>query len=269
MTICSNITKEDDYYDYLWSLHDSKFEKCPLKHSNVPTLVLSGMYLVMCLFIILCLMAFMITITYGSIIRQNSTTNVSSISSVGYNFNNQMHTVIDDENENTTENTSTETTRTQGEGGGEFYCPQGNKFNSSSTKFDKEFERAFEENCQCDCCRYGEMFPDHDFGCTAPFGLGKDLEENYNGKAACVIHDHCYGTVGTTQEACDNDLRENLRTVCKHGSYPDDCEDTIKFYLEGLQWLDKSGQSSLIFASFNDCPAGCTCRNRILADTTI
>ena len=92
--------------------------------------------------------------------------------------------------------------------------------------------------------------------------------DNYNGKAACVIHDHCYGTIGTTQEACDNDLRENLRTVCKDGSYPDDCEDTIKFYLEGLQWLDKSGQSSLIFASFNDCPAGCTCRNRIV-DATI
>ena len=53
MTTCSNITNEDGYgyYDHLWSLRDSRVENWPLMHSIVPTLVLSGSYLMICLFI--------------------------------------------------------------------------------------------------------------------------------------------------------------------------------------------------------------------------
>ena len=89
-------------------------------------------------------------------------------------------------------------------------------------------------------------------------GLGENLENNNNGKAACVIHDHCYGTIGTTREACDNDFGENLRTVCKDGLNPDDCEKTIDFYLGGLAIF-----GSGYFKPFNDCPTNCFCRNRI------
>ena len=177
-----------------------------------------------------------------------------------------MHTVAGDDNENSTENTKTTTpslvlsddiATTQGR---QFYCPQGKKFNSSSTHFDDKFVKAFEENCQCDCCKYGEMFPNHDFGCTAPFGLGEDLENNYNAKAACVIHDHCYDTIGTTQEACDNEFRENLKIACKDSLTPDDCEDVINFYFRGLQTFGVG-----FFQPFNDCPESCICRNRIIS----
>ena len=161
-----------------------------------------------------------------------------------------MNTVAGDENENPTIAGAAQ--------GGEFYCPQGNKFYSPSSHFDEEFKKAFEENCQCDCCKYGSKFPNHDFGCSGPMGLGENLENNNNGKAACVIHDHCYGTIGTTREACDNDFGENLRTVCKDGLKPDDCEKTIDFYLGGLAIF-----GSGYFKPFNDCPTNCFCRNRI------
>ena len=41
--------------------------------------------------------------------------------------------------------------------GWEFYCPQGHKFNSPSRQFDEAFKLAFQEHCQCDCCKYGAM----------------------------------------------------------------------------------------------------------------
>ena len=152
-------------------------------------------------------------------------------------------------------------------------CPQGNKFYSPSSHFDEEFKKAFEENCQCDCCKYGSKFPDHTYGCSGPGSLGANLEDNYNGKAACVIHDHCYATIGTTRKACDNDFRENLSTVCyeniqsrkmlpnkgkKQRLFDMNCHKTISFYMTGLQWF-----GSGYFEPFNDCPKNCTCRNRI------
>ena len=40
-----------DYYDYLWSLRDKRVDNWPLMNSYVPTLVLSGLYLIICIFI--------------------------------------------------------------------------------------------------------------------------------------------------------------------------------------------------------------------------
>ena len=40
-----------DYYDYLWSLRDKRVDHLPLMHSFVPTLTLSGLYLIICIFI--------------------------------------------------------------------------------------------------------------------------------------------------------------------------------------------------------------------------
>ena len=40
-----------EYYDYLWSIRDKRVDNWPLMHSFVPTLVLSGLYLIICMFI--------------------------------------------------------------------------------------------------------------------------------------------------------------------------------------------------------------------------
>ena len=40
-----------EYYDYVWSLRDQRVENWPLMQSFVPTLVLSGLYLIICIFI--------------------------------------------------------------------------------------------------------------------------------------------------------------------------------------------------------------------------
>ena len=40
-----------EYYDYLWSIRDKRVDNWPLMHSFVPTLVLSGLYLIICIFI--------------------------------------------------------------------------------------------------------------------------------------------------------------------------------------------------------------------------
>ena len=40
-----------EYYDYLWSIRDKRVDNWPLMNSFVPTLVLSGLYLIICMFI--------------------------------------------------------------------------------------------------------------------------------------------------------------------------------------------------------------------------
>ena len=47
----SNPTIVVEYYDYLWSIRDKRVENWPLMQSFVPTLVLSTLYLIICLFI--------------------------------------------------------------------------------------------------------------------------------------------------------------------------------------------------------------------------
>ena len=54
--------------------------------------------------------------------------------------------------------------------GWEFYCPQGHKFYSPSKQFDEAFKLAFQEHCQCDCCKYGKMQTTWDaVGCSGGF----------------------------------------------------------------------------------------------------
>ena len=54
--------------------------------------------------------------------------------------------------------------------GRELYCPQGHKFYSPSKQFNEVFKVAFEEHCQCDCCKYGEMQSTWDeVGCSGGF----------------------------------------------------------------------------------------------------
>ena len=40
-----------EYYDHLWSLRDKRVDNWPLMQSIVPTLVLSGLYLIICILI--------------------------------------------------------------------------------------------------------------------------------------------------------------------------------------------------------------------------
>jgi len=45
------MTQVVEYYDYVWSLRDQRVDNWPLMQSFVPTLVLSGLYLIICIFI--------------------------------------------------------------------------------------------------------------------------------------------------------------------------------------------------------------------------
>ena len=149
-------------------------------------------------------------------------------------------------------------TSTKARLGGEFYCPQGHKFSSPSKHFDDDFIAAFENNCQCECCKYGEM-KNHTAGCSTVFGAV--LEDNYNGKVACVLHDYCYLTSGRTQEDCDREFNENLQIVCDE---PDEdilpsCDTAIDI---AVYLVEKFGEDH--FDPYEKCPKDCDCRQGLV-----
>ena len=84
------------------------------------------------------------------------------------------------------------------------------------------------------------------------------MEDRYNGKVACVLHDFCYGTSGTTREDCDNEFKENLTKVC---SVKDPLIDTsCHIAIEDAYLIVRTfGESH--YEPFENCDKNCLCRS--------
>ena len=88
--------------------------------------------------------------------------------------------------------------------------------------------------------------------------IGKELEDVYNGKVACVLHDFCYGTSGRTRKDCDNEFKENLTMAC---SEKDPLIDpSCHFAIKNAFWIVRTfGESH--YKPFEDCSKNCLCRS--------
>ena len=88
--------------------------------------------------------------------------------------------------------------------------------------------------------------------------IGKELEDQYNGKVACVLHDFCYGTNGKTQEDCDNEFKENLTLVCSEKVPYND--SICPLVVESAYRIVRTfGESH--FEPFENCAKNCFCRS--------
>ena len=145
--------------------------------------------------------------------------------------------------------------------GYDLYCPQGTKFMTATIQYGQAFQQAFEDQCQCDCCQYGDYHHGpswKDVGCSGG-AFGQALEEFYNGKVACVIHDFCYSTQNRTRLECDLEFKENLLKVCqpklKIGHFEIKCSDIAN---DAFNIVRIFGEPH--YQPFANCPKKCSCR---------
>ena len=145
--------------------------------------------------------------------------------------------------------------------GFDLYCPQGTKFSTPSVHYDQAFQQAFGDQCQCDCCPYGDNGHGpswNNVGCSGGV-LGQALEEFYNGKVACVLHDFCYSTQNRTRLDCDLEFKENLLKVCQPkliiGQFQIKCSDIAN---DAFNLVRIFGEPH--FQPFKNCPNKCSCR---------
>jgi len=95
------------------------------------------------------------------------------------------------------------------------YCPTGGS--KALQLYDHEITnkyvmREFETYCQCEegaTCRKNTASSNYD--CSS--FLSNILENSYNVKDACIIHDICYES-GRSKSACDNEFHHNFKQLC-------------------------------------------------------
>ena len=165
----------------------------------------------------------------------------------------------------------------------QYFCPQGHKFTSSSASYDKVFRKDFEDNCQCQCCKYGEEGTTSwsSVGCSGGPMIKTILENDFDVKLACVIHDFCYDTEGRSQKDCDLEFYENLKQSCddsRRSSLYDWGQWNWGWNQGGWNWgsvksKDKCTEMAKMayntvqifggtyFKAYKGCPSDCKCRN--------
>ena len=96
------------------------------------------------------------------------------------------------------------------------YCPTGGSKSFRLTGSDlissNGIQNKFDKACQCKhgaTCK--KTLSDSRFFCDS--FIGSHLEDVYNVKLACVLHDICYES-GRSQSSCDNEFHHNFKELC-------------------------------------------------------
>eukprot|EP01084_Bolivina_argentea_P057170 104506_1 len=99
-----------------------------------------------------------------------------------------------------------------------FICPDGKSF--SMNKFSvKNLKLQILEKCTVNadelCPSWPYAWQRNENGCSLPKSLGRAgryLGRNFYG--ACLIHDFCYGTPGSSRKKCDYWFKKNIESTC-------------------------------------------------------